>query len=1070
MFVLHTSNKTENLLEHLATVLSTPLSSPFSKEIFLIQSQGMQRWLSQQLADRKAVWTNFEFLFPGKFFSQLVDEVTREPGELTGNTFFNQENLLWRLESLLTDLQGDVFQPLQNYLQDDHHGLKRYQLAEQLAMLFDQYQFMRTSWLTRWEQGKSILDPSADPTRHTTESWQRELWRMLLTSRQHGDTRSKGAIWLKAIHILEQQPAEKTRKQLPERLSVFGINAMSPIYLNFLEVVSRSIDVHFYLLNPAEGYWADLPGKQHLARQQIDNSSLKEVTGNPLLSAQGQQGRDFQQLLLEQCEFELKYVSFERNEKNTVLAQLQNDVLFNTLSDTFLATDDSVRIHSCHSRMREIEVLKDQLLATLDARPDTGLRDIVIMAPDISLYAPYIEAVFNDVPHAITDKSYLDRHTPVQLFLEFLRLSQGRWELESVLAVFESPVIYEHFGLIESDLEQLRSWLNRTSVRWGESATHRQQLGFPAFTENTWQAGIERLLMGYLNADETQFCDGILPFADIEGSQAHALGGLYDFFALLSRSRRQFGKRLTLNQWAKALRELVEQLFVFSHDTQPALHSLLGMIQQLQNGQPYHRGKVALPVILDWFNREAESQRSSSGFLRGQLTFCSMLPMRAIPFRVIALLGMNEGEYPRRESHSAFDLMADDFRPGDKSSRLDQRYQFLETLLSVREQLIITYVGQSQQRQTTQPPAAVVSELLDVLIQTYQLDEKILVQKHPLQPFSPHYFDPLTSLFSYSAEYYQLCRSLHESPSLETADWWQGQLEKPCIQTIDLDDLMRFYHHPQRHFIRNQLQLVIPKLEHKTDETEPFQVDGLSLHLITQDWIEQSLSMPTQDEETFYQRLRAQGNWLSGNHARLFFNEQHSEIQAFVKQVREVPCGHTIDPIPIDLNIGNYRIVGSIDHQYAAGGLFYRYAKLKGKDLLTAWVTHLIRTQKDEATTWLVAKDQSWQFHKVADSQRYLLDLIEHYVEGLRAPSQLILEPALAWQQAFQKKQDKMNALKVSLSVYQGCLRYDADLQLLHKGLEAEQVINQQFEYACQLLTPIWAETGSYQNKTTNKQ
>ncbi len=1087
MFVLHASNKTENLLAHLDTILETPLSHPFVKEEFLIQSQGMQRWLSQQLAEKKGIWANFEFHFPGKFLARIVDKLTiDEEVEL-----FNQEFLVWHLDNALRGLNDEPFDILQHYIEGESEDLKRYQLSEKLAFLFDQYQFMRPDWLLAWEKDQSVLQNPA-------EEWQRKLWQQL-TSNINADSKSsnkpkcnsKGSLWLSVIKQLQKMDSCEAKKVLPERLCIFGINGMSPIYLSFLQTIANFIDVHFFLLNPAKAYWADLPNKRQLARQMAANEqtqSLDNVTeekdilfniGHPLLSALGQQGRDFQQLLLEQCDFQLEYVSFEKHKGNAVLARLQNDILNNSLDGNSnnrtsnnkknknkknLKPDHSISIHACHSRMRETEVLKDQLLKRLDEDHSLTLRDIVVMTPDITHYAPYISAVFEDIPHAIADRNMLDSNDPLSVFLRFLSMSQNRWELESVFDVLEQEVVHQKFALMPADLENIRTWVAETYIRWGESAEHRAELGFPAFTENSWRAGIERLLMGYANSDDSRFSglddkNAVLPFAEIEGSQAQALGGLHDFFSLLSQAKKTFSKPHTLYFWIEHLSYFAERLLVSTDAFQHAYAALIKLITELSTFQDIHQNKVSLDVILAWFNTTATNQQSGAGFLRGQLTFCSMLPMRAIPFKIIALMGMNEGEYPRVETRAAFDLMASNFRKGDKSPRVDERYQFLEVLLSAQQQLIITYIGQSKNGNSPIPPSVVVSELLEVLDEYYlSKDEIKLPFFHSLHAHSRQYFTDSDIFFSYSAQQLATANALARRQHEERHDWWQGKITQDAKTIIELHDLFSFFQHPQRHFVQQQLQISIPAIEGRAAETEPFLLDALSTYTITQEWVERHLA-GNLDDEAFYLRLMAQGRWLSGSNGKVSFEAHREIVIDFAKKVASKAMGKRLTPISIDLVLGEYRIVGSLEQQYEQGSLFYRYANLKGKDLLPAWITHLL-TQLMEPTentvTWLLTKDQEWLLGDIQDSEALLVELIDHYIGGQQRPSSLLLEPAIAWQNQTQKKSAKVTPLHSAAKTYHKNLPYDPYMQLLYKNLSVEEIMDGDFEESCGLLTSIW--------------
>ena len=407
MFILHSSNKTENLVAHLTAVIeNSPLASPFAKEVFLIQSQGMERWLSQQLASQFKVWGNYEFLFPGKFFSSLAQNIDSRLSDAA----FERNLMLWRIEALLRRLDGEVFLPLTQYLSGENVALKRYQLAQQLAQIFDQYQMMRPDMLEAWQKGRLLYQT-------TTEAWQQALW--LQITEQTGN-KHRGSLWLDVIAKLNAAEEGAFSAQLPERISVFGLNTMPPLFLSYLQGLSKHCQLHLFLLNPAQDFWADLAGKR---QRTLDES----FSGHPLLSTLGQQGREFQEMLLEQAQFDFEPESFEPGEAHTNLQWLQNGILNNRLDEQPLQPDNSISIHACHSRMREVEVLKNQLLQALENDPTLELRDIVVMAPDIQVYEPFISAVFDDIQHAIADRSLRLSNNALDAFIRFLDLSQSRF-------------------------------------------------------------------------------------------------------------------------------------------------------------------------------------------------------------------------------------------------------------------------------------------------------------------------------------------------------------------------------------------------------------------------------------------------------------------------------------------------------------------------------------------------------------------------------------------------------------------------------------------------------------------
>ncbi|MEI7796917.1 MAG: exodeoxyribonuclease V subunit gamma, partial [Methylococcaceae bacterium] len=551
MFILHSSNKTENLVTQLSVVIETlPLHSPLSKEVFLIQSQGMERWLSQQLAQTFQVWANYEFLFPAKFFSTVAQ---RLDSRLT-DAAFDRHKMTWRIENVLRELNDDDFLPLKQYLAGENPELKRYQLAQELAQLFDQYQMMRPDLLTAWQANKLLYDTA-------TERWQKALWRNITTEI---GTQHRGALWQKVIDKLLNADANFYAEKLPERVIVFGINTMPPLFLAFLHGLSKHCQLHLFLLNPSQDYWADIPSK----RKRLKQTPEEQYDSHPLLSSLGQQGREFQALLLEQnLDIDLDLDTFERADDVTNLQHLQNDLLENKANPTSkngdsagFSFDNSIQIHACHSRMREVEVLKNQLIHALENDKNLELRDIVVMSPDIQDYEPFISAVFDDIHHTIADRSLRLSNHALDIFIRFLHLSQSRFGWQSVLDLLAQPMVHTHFDLSETDLELIRHWVKDTQVRWGKSGNHKAELDLPNLDANTWQAMLNRLFMGYAVGDDSDFVQDILPYPDIEGSTALALGGLNDFLQLLFTASETFKTAQPLNAWRTCLYNYAEIL------------------------------------------------------------------------------------------------------------------------------------------------------------------------------------------------------------------------------------------------------------------------------------------------------------------------------------------------------------------------------------------------------------------------------------------------------------------------------------------------------------------------------
>ncbi|MDY0136622.1 MAG: exodeoxyribonuclease V subunit gamma [Thiomicrospira sp.] len=1078
MLTLHTSNKTENLLAHLTQVIRIqPLSSPFARDVFLIQSQGMERWLSQRLADAFGVSANSDFLFPSKFFDHIARHITPE-GD---SDFFQREQLMWRLEARLRDLSHTELAPLQAYLQGEQLAIKRFGLAQQLAQVFDQYQLMRVDLLERWQVGQTL-------TSHPAEIWQRRLWLDLIADTEQPH---RGQAWLRVIERLKNTQPHNGAFTLPERISVFGLTTMAPLLLDFLHALARHTQVHLYLMQPCEHYWGDIRSGKQMRIERLQTEQLEHLgdINHPLLSLLGQQGREFQQMILERGELDWEFDSFEPfgdacddSPPRSALVRLQNSLLEGQHSAKIAVEDDSIQLVNCHSPMRELEVLKDALLQQLDQDPSLELRDILVMAPDISVYEPFISAVFDHASpsaqttsssqptfrYAIADRSLRSSNELLDTLINLLNLLSSRFEWHAVLDILERESVYPRFDLDADSLAYIRSWVEQTHIRWGRDGAHRQQLHLPALEQNTWHAGLSQMMWGFVKQGT-----GL----EIEGSAAQALGGLDAFVReVLFDYAERTSQPLSLQAWTTLLLNLIDKTLqdnAYHHLT--PLRDMVQRLAQMPSNETY-----PLSVIVRWLDLAAGEHKTSQGFLAGQLTFCSMLPMRSIPFKMIAILGLNDGDFPKIDRHPSFDLMglAGQFRQGDRSARRDDRYQFLDAILSARQTLYLSYVGQSMKTNDELAPSVVVSELRDVLALT--------ALKQPLHGFSQVYFAPTDQpnnptnarLRTYQPRAARIAQAFAQSQRFKHAPrWWQGAIraqnsdenaDQNRSAGLPIEELLRFARDPQLYFMQNVVGIRFDEVAHQQRASEPFALDGLENYHLNQRLLAAKLKGEAQ-LNAFVERLQHTGEWLSGQFGSIKLDEQLHGLQTIAAlitdRLTQIGEAQPADWLELDLPAG--RLNGWREH-YQHGQLHYRYSKLKPKDYVQAWLWHLT----DEQPTWLIGlnkdnKPQAYAFTPLDQTERmaHLNNWLQTYQHSLTEPSALILEAAWAYVSAKKPENAERDALNALREKVEGQKDWaantsrppKAEIALLYQGIAVDDLYSDAFlTLTAHLITPIW--------------
>ena len=317
--------------------------------------------------------------------------------------------------------------------------------------------------------------------------------------------------------------------------------------------------------------------------------------------------------------------------------------------------------------MREIEVLHDNLLAMFEEDPELLPKDIVVMTPDIELYAPFIQAVFDAqtdeklrIPFTIADRNIVKQSRIIDGLMSILDLKNSRLGVTTVMALMELSEIRETFGLSESEIEIAERWFKETHIRWGIDAKYRQEKGLPGFSENTWKAGIDRLLLGYaMPGYDRKTFSGILPYDHIEGGEIKILGKLIKFLDRVFACVQSLDTARTFSDWHIFFDEIIAQFFSPDEDSEQDIHILSGILDDMSKKEASSGfdAPVEIEVVRSYLERRLEHEQFRSRFISGGVTFCAMLPMRSIPFKVVCLVGMNTDAFPRKAQTLGFDLM-----------------------------------------------------------------------------------------------------------------------------------------------------------------------------------------------------------------------------------------------------------------------------------------------------------------------------------------------------------------------------------------------------------------------------
>ncbi|GAB6047580.1 exodeoxyribonuclease V subunit gamma [Methyloparacoccus murrellii] len=1096
-FNLIFSNRLEVLSAWLLADLGDGSGDPLAAETVIVPGTAIRRRLEMDWARCHGVCANVAF----GFLAQWVWELLRQATPVASQSPFAPDLLAWRLYGLFEDGALAAAHPrLARYLaRADHDPLMRYELAQRVARLFDQYITYRQDWVRAWADGQT-LPPMAQPmvlTEGQAEdlAWQADVWRRLLAG----------------MGVAAEHPAEAFFRQLqaagrgglpvslPPRVSLFALADVPPLYLDILARLSAWMTVNLYVVNPCREYWDLLATPRQMAQLRVSGQLDYHEVGNRLLAGWGRQTQAFLALLndrqaMRRDDREL----FVPAAGDSLLARLQNDILRAEEGPAAMSAsgwttgDRSLEVHVCHSLARELEVLHDQLLDAFTRQPDLTPADVLVVLPNLDEAAPLIEAVFGSVPRARSipyTVTGLPRRlaNPVAVgFGALLELLPSRCRASEVFAFLRRPEVRARFGLDEAELAAVHDWMRQAGMHWGLDGAHRARLGLPDAPEFTLGEGLDRLFLGYAVPGLDEPLQGRLPAGGIEGSIAQALGALDRFVEALAAAAASAGQPAPGEVWHRRLLGWLDDFFVDDRDRLDARaevrRAILGLGDRL--AETGVTGDLPLPVVQAALRENLEAA-APGAVPSGSVSFAGLGPMRHLPYRFVAALGLGDGVFPASRAPDEFDLIAAAPRLGGRQRRLDDRNVFLDLLLAARERLHLSYTGCSIRDNSALTPSILLAELGDYLERLTGATDRPWEIRHPLQAFSRRYFtaDAVPgALFSHAVE---LAEALNQPPPVAAPVPAPSPADAPADEDADtgeeaghaatdppagrffptplgwrdddprelaLADVQRFFGNPCRYLLERRLRLALPQADEELADDEPFLPDRASRIRLAERLLPQASAA---SPDTLMALARAALDYPPGVFGALLLEEEVTTIAGFAGRLRDSLTGPTLPPVTDTLTLTvdgeTWRLSGALNALCPAGLVRARYDDLRPGDRLAGWIEHLflnaLRPSGVRPETRWIARDGGYRLPPCEDAREWLTVLLRLYRDGWTRP--LHFYPRAAWAYVDRHASDPDQALAAARRVWEvNAQGYGESLQpayrLALRGVE--QPLDRDFE------------------------
>lgn len=1016
---LHRAERTDLLADGLGALLADPLPDPFAEELVLVPARGIERWLSQRLSHvlgcgrgGDGVCAGVSFRSPGSLIAEITGTDADDP--------WSPEAMTWPLlEVIDCSLDEPWCRTLATHLghfeaTDPEAELRRgrrYSVARRLAGLFASYARQRPQLLADWLDGRT-------PDLDADLAWQPELWRALVatTSADPPHVRHE-----KTIARLQEGPTD-----LPQRLSLFGHTRLACTDIELLQALATHHDLHLWLPHPSDDLWQALKDTHGAVPRRDDTSRL--AAKNPLLETLGRDLRELQRALPADPATD-EYLT-GTTKPDTLLGWLQSDIAANAVRPqgrTLQPEDRSVQVHSCHGPARQIDVLREVLLGLLQDDPTLEPRDIVVMCPDIETYAPLIIAGFGlgetagDVHAAhrlrvrLADRSLTQTNPLLGVVAELLAIAGTRATASQVLNLAQAAPVRARFGFTDDDIDAITDWVRESNIRWGFDARYRESYGLERFVHNTWRFGLDRILTGVAMSDDSQAWLGTaLPLDDVGSNKVELAGRLTEFVDRLQHIIEQLSGAKPLTEWLDGLAEGVD-LLTRSDDAWQEAQLQREFTEVLTQAGSRASTMLRLPDVRSLLTGHLAGRPTRANFRTGTLTVCTMVPMRSVPHRVVCLVGLDDGVFPRLNVPDGDDVLARGPMTGERDIRSEDRQLLLDAIGAATETLVITYTGADEHTGHHHPPAVPLAELLDALDQTTSapVREHILT-KHPLQPFdrknltpgalvpgTPFTFDP-TALAAAEAAAGNRCAP---QPFIT------GPLPAPPAEDVVLADLLDFFKDPVKGFFR-RLDCTLPWDVDTVEDAMPVEIDPLEEWTVGERMLHDMLRGMDVDmaKETEWRRGTLPPGRLGWRKATKI-SECAAQLANIARSYQQVqPHAHDV---AVDLG-GGRSVTGTVSKVFDDRIVEVSYSRLAPKHKLQAWISLVALAADSPDRDWTAIcigrgpKDtiEVCALHKPPDAVAVLRELVELFDAGHREPLPLPLKASYAWAERRHKGKD----------------------------------------------------------------
>lgn len=1007
-------------------------ADPFEPVPIVVGSRGMETWLRHRLATDLGGLAGAEFVFPGPAFDAAIRWILSPSGRPFWEHAAGRVDpwkgaaLTMRVLTKIRARQGDAsFERVRRYLGPTGGAVRARELgfAEQVTRTLGQLLENRPDDVNAWLDGRRAPEPE-------------HAWLGALLTDLHSEIEEPSPAQLLAQ--LEAAPPSAARKTL----TVFGLSTLSVGAKRRVAALARHLDLHVFALAPSAEWWADIHSRGEvraaLARagsDEVKRSLLEQLDKqNAILSSLGLPSRDLQ-LWMEELSYAAPIEPAPLPPPSSLLTSVQGWVdaageapAPDARPWSAHAGDGSIEVHACHGALRQCEALRDELLRRFAADPTLDPREVLVMTLDVATYAPLIAAVFSRadgapaIPVHIADLGLRATNPVADALLQALAFGEERVTASRLLELLAIAPVRARLGLSEDDVADVRAMVADSGIRWAWDAADRARHDQPHLDQNTVRFGLERLGLGVmmptpegLGVVKAQGGElgPALPLELSTRDRVARFGKLAELCDTLQEASLEARRPATMREWRLRLGALLDALTRVEGPELGLRKQVDARLAELLQGE--EATTLELAAILARLAEAFEVPRQGERPITGAVTVCALEPMRSVPFRVIAVVGLDDGVFPRASRPPSWDPFAAP-RHGEYDRRTADRHLFLETLLCARDALLLFGTGFGPKRGERLPLSVVVSELGEVVARgTGASSPEDALILHPLQPWSARAFaDPARAPFDSLWARARAALDAAKDAGLGATPEDAVMPEEENLTKRSPRQLARALCNAPQELLEGRLALKLREEDGAPLDREPLEPNKLDDWKVRDRVMRALVEDPGVDRDALEARLRAEGTLPLSHAGRGALDRCVADATEAIGQARALGGDRVeLDPVAFEhdgLTLG----AAVVDARRIDGALVFVWTtaskEAKEKLLLEAWLTLLVARAEglDVERAILVGFQHTHELSapNEAEAREWLAELIGLFRRSRTGPTLLVPKLSKAIVEASTKRPD----------------------------------------------------------------